>query len=94
MEKTHATSKQKYISKLELLMARKKKKSKELRPKGHACWVVNLSGKDLTSSQEEVLKLGLNFAPVPTKFPLQDTITKVEEAARQLPKDDASDLCT
>ena len=91
-EKTHAASKQKHMSKLRLLMDRKEKKSIELRPEGHACWVVNLSGKTLTSSQEEVLKLGLNFAPVPTKYPLQDTITGVEEAARQLPKDDATDL--
>ena len=35
--------------------------------------------------------MGLNFAPVPTKFPLQDTIARVE-VARQLPKDDADDL--
>ena len=91
-EKTHAASKQKHISKLKLLMDRKKRKSIELRPEGHTCWVVNLSGKTLTSSQEELLKLGLNFAPVPTKYLLQDTIAGVEEAARQLPKDDATDL--
>ena len=59
-----------------------------------ARWVINLSDKVLTSAQEEVLKVGLNFAPVPTKVPLQDTIVEVEEAARQLPKDDAIDLLT
>ena len=36
--------------------------------------------------------MGLNYAPVPTKFPLQDTIASVEEVAKQLPKDDADDL--
>ena len=36
--------------------------------------------------------MGLNLAPVPTKFPLQDTIASVEKAARRLPKDDADDL--
>ena len=36
--------------------------------------------------------MDLNFAPVPTKFPLQDTIASVEEAARPLLKDDADDL--
>jgi hypothetical protein len=36
--------------------------------------------------------MGLNFVPVPTKFPLQDTIASVEELTRQLPKDDADDL--
>ena len=38
-----------------------------------------------------MLKLGLNFAPVPTSLPLQDTIV---EAAKQIPKDDATDLRT
>ena len=64
----------------------------ELRPEGQARWVVNLSKRALTSGQEEVLKKGLNFAPVPTSFPLQDTIAGMEEAARRLPEDDAQDL--
>ena len=38
------------------------------------------------------MKKGLNFAPVPTSFPLQDTIAGMEEAARKLPTDDAQDL--
>ena len=41
-----------------------------------------------------MLKLGLNFAPVPTSLPLQDTIVGIEEAAKRLPKDDATDLRT
>ena len=36
--------------------------------------------------------MGLNFAPVPIKFPSQDTIAGVEETARKLPKNDADDL--
>ena len=36
--------------------------------------------------------MGLNFAPVPTKFPLQDTIASVEEVVGQLPKDDGDNL--
>ena len=36
--------------------------------------------------------MGLNYAPVPTKFPLQDTIASVKEVAKQLPKDIADDL--
>ena len=38
-------------------------------------------------SQEEILKKGLNFAPVPTTFLLQDTIAGMEEVARKLPED-------
>ena len=53
------------------------KKNIELRPEEQARWVVNLSKCSLTPSQEEVLKMGLNF---PTKFPLQDTIAGMEES--------------
>ena len=90
-EKTHAECKQKHVRKLDALLSRSKKKV-ELRPEGQARWVVNLSKRALTSSQEEVLKKGLNFAPVPTSFPLQDIIAGTEEAARKLPEDDAQDL--
>ena len=42
--------------------------------------------------QEDVLRLGLNFTPAPTKLPLVDTIAAVEEGARQLNEEDAEDL--
>ena len=52
--------------------------------------MVNLIDRPLTEPQREVLRLGLNFAPVPTKLPLVDTISAVE-GAQQL-KEDAEDL--
>ena len=67
---------------------KRKQKQPELCPEGRDHWVVNLTERNLTPNQQEVLRMGLNFAPVPTKFPLQDTIASVEEAARQLPKND------
>ena len=78
-------------SKLEALLKRKQKQP-ELHPEGRDQWVVNLTERVLTLNQQEILRMGLNYAPVPTKFPLQDTIASVEELARQLPKDDADDL--
>ena len=69
-----------------------KQKQPELRPEGRDRWVVNLTERVLSPSQQEVLSMGLNYAPVPTKFPLQDTIASVEKVAKQLPKDDADDL--
>ena len=77
---------------LEALPGRSKNKV-ELRPEGQARWVVNLSKRALTTDQEEVLTKGLNFVPVPTSFPLQDTITGMEKAARKLPEDDAQHEC-
>ena len=45
----------------------------------------------LSKPQEDVLRLGLNFAPAPTKLPLVDTIAAVE-GVRQLNDEDAEDL--
>ena len=69
-----------------------KQKQPEPHPEGHDRWVINLTERILTPSQQEVLGMVLNFTPVPTKFPLQITITSVEEVAKQLQKDDAGDL--
>ena len=67
-------------------------KQRELRPEGLERWVVNLTDRALTPTQEEVLKLGLNFAPAPSKLPLTDTMAAVESGARRLSLEDADDL--
>ena len=54
--------------------------------------MVNLTDRTLTPAQEEVLKLGLNFAPGPSKLPLRDTMAAVESGARRLSPEDADDL--
>ena len=87
---TFVKSKQNHSSKLEALL--KCKQQSELRTEGRDRWVVNLMERGLSSSQQEVLSMGLNYATVSTKFPPQDTIASVEEVAKQLPKDDADDL--
>ena len=63
-----------------------------MRPQGFDKWVVNMSNRNITKSQEEVLSLGLNFSPAPRKLPLLDTISSIEAVARTLDQDDASDL--
>ena len=75
-EKTRTDFKQRHVRKLEKLLSRSKKT--ELGTEGQACC---LSKRILTPSQEEIFKKGLNFAPIPTSFPLQDTIAGMEEAA-------------
>ena len=79
-EKTHTQCKWRHVSKLEALLSTSKKKL-EFHPEGQARWVVNQSKHHLTPSQEEVLKVGLNFAPVPTKLQLQDTTAGVEDGS-------------
>ncbi len=41
---------------------------------------------------KDVLKLGLNFAPAPTKLTLIDTVTAVEAVTNFLSEDKANDL--
>lgn len=90
-EKTHAKAKQTQIKKLEKLINHQAKQTC-LRPQGLDRWVVNLTDRSLTPAQKEVLELGLNFAPAPTKLPLVDTVAAVEEGARRLKDEDADDL--
>ena len=54
--------------------------------------MVTLTDWTLTPAQEDVLKLGLNFAPAPSKLPLTDTMAEVESGARRLALEDADDL--
>ena len=54
--------------------------------------MVNLTDRTLTPAQEDVLKLGLNFAPAPSKLPLTDTMAAVESGVRRLSLKDAGDL--
>ena len=67
-------------------------KHRGLCPQGLERWVVNLTDRSVSKPQEDVLKLGLNFAPTPTKLPVVDTTAAVEEGARQLSEEDAEDL--
>ena len=76
-ERTLNETKRTQILKLERL-ASHRSRWRELRPEGLDRWVVNLIDRTLTPAQEDVLKLGLNFAPAPSKLPLTDTIAAVE----------------
>ena len=90
-ERTHNETKRTQILKLERL-ANHRSRRRELRPEGLERWVVNLTDRTLTPAQEDVLKLGLNFAPAPSKLPFTDTMAAVESGARKLTPEDADDL--
>lgn len=49
-------------------------------PSSRHRWVVNVSSKTLSESQQSVLAKGLNFAPTPNKCDIPSIITPVEEA--------------
>ena len=90
-EKTNAKTKLNQLQKLGKLIQHQDKKI-ELHPQGLDRWVVNLTNRRLTPSQEGVLKLGLNFAPALTKFRLIDIVAAVEKGARKLRGMEAEDL--
>ena len=91
-DKTNAKTKLNQLQKLGKLIQHQDKKI-ELHPQGLDRWVVNLTNRHLTPSQEGVLKLGLNFAPAPTKFRLIDIVAAVDKGARKLKGMEAEDLC-
>ena len=91
VEMTYSNTKRRHQKKLsDLLNKARKKKVSNLRPEGLDRWVVNFSGEKLTNSQEEVLKLGLNFVSAPKKLPILDMVAAVEEGARKLKTEEAN----
>ena len=55
-------------------------------------WVHNLSQRVITNSEEDVLKLGLNFAVTPTKLPVNEIVASTELACQSLNHNAASRL--
>ena len=80
------------ILKLERLVNHRSRRW-ELRPEGLKRLVVNPTDWTLTPAQEDVLKLGLHFAPAPSKLPLTNTVAGgVGSGARRLSLEDADCL--
>ncbi len=92
VEKTFTLMKARYQSKLNRLLNRKTKRAIAFNEEKNKKLIINFSNKTVTECQEDVLKLGLNFAPVPTKLPLIDTVTAVEAVTKFLNEDKANDL--
>ena len=91
-EKTFLKTKKNHVSKLGSLIEKHRHSAVSLRPEGLERWVVNLSDRSLSKDEEEVLRLGLNFAPAPTKLPLIEMVAALEEGANKLRGEDANDL--
>ncbi|XP_078352286.1 uncharacterized protein LOC144636970 [Oculina patagonica] len=47
-------------------------------------WVINLSDRSLTDSEQSVLMKGLNFSVTPSKIPVEDIVAATELACTQL----------
>ena len=56
----------------------------EIKRKTKERWVINLSDRQLTKPEQEVLEKGLNFAVAPNKLPVVDLITSIETACRYI----------
>jgi len=52
--------------------------------KGKEFWVKNLSSKQITDSQRQVLEKGLNFAVTPDALPHSEIVASVEKGLRRL----------
>ena len=81
-EKIFHMTKDKHLKKFENLKTEGEPGHIRKHPELSNRWLVNMSKKPLSKS-EEVLKLGLNFAPTPRKPPIIDFVTGVEVAAEK-----------
>ncbi len=92
VEKTFTLMKARHQSTLNRLLNRKTKRAVAFNEEKNKKLIIKFSDKTLTECQEDVIELGLNFAPVPTKLPLIDTVTAVEAVTKFLNEDKANDL--
>ena len=89
-ERTFAWTKQNQLHKLAVLT--RKKGPVNQRPEGLERWVLNWTSVTLTKPQNDVLRLGLNFALAPNRIPVKDFIAAVETATPKLDDNAADDL--
>ena len=54
---------------------------------------VNLSQRQLTYTETNVLSLGMNFAITPNKIPVEEFIQAIEPSIRKLEKQKADNIC-
>ena len=90
-EKTFNNTKKWHMEKF-LRMQKKETNTKQQQEIDQNKWVVNMSSRSLTDTEERVLRRGLNFAPTPRGIPYIDMIAAVEGVARHLPNEEASEL--
>ena len=58
--------------------------SKQQPKKGKEVWIKNLSNKQLTSPQRQVLEKGLNFAVTPDAIPHAEFVASVEKGLQNV----------
>ena len=88
-ERTFAKTKENHLKKLDKLS---RKRTIDLRPEWLDRWVINRTNRTLTEPEKEVLRLGLNFVPSPSKIPVRDFAAAVETATSTLGDEIADDL--
>ena len=83
----HTKTKMRHIQKFDRLRTKSTVSTDALDPQKDAKtdrWVMNLSDRQLSEPERDILKRGLNFAVTPTKLPVAELITCTEVACKQL----------
>ena len=81
-------TRERHLRKLEILRQRNSGKKLRLEPEYRSTvnrdrWLVNLSNTQLTQEEEDLLKLGLNFAPSPEGSPHVHFVAGVDAATHK-----------
>ena len=91
-EKEFKNVKNRHIRKIKRMINNKKSSKKVSGIVKKDRWIVNMSDRKLTEVEKEVLMLGLNFVPTPTKIPLIDIVASLEGGIRGLKNTITGDL--
>ena len=83
-EREFATVKDRQRRKYETIRSHNNQISENIPCIDKSRWVINISSKEISENELNVLKKGLNFAATPPKLPVDDIIVATEEACNKL----------
>ena len=92
-EKAYSEAKWRQKKKLDRFVEKKKKDSEpDLSGEHLKKWVRNISDREITLKQKQVLAKGLNFAVSPESIPVNDFVVATEQACWLLPEEERDQL--
>ena len=56
-------------------------------------WIINMSSRQLTHTETDLLAKGLNFSITSKALPSKDIIATIEDAVKDLEKEEADTIC-
>ena len=92
-KKSFDLTKKRYIRKFDELISKNKVTQSATNIADKKQWVINMSSRQLTHIETDLLAKGLNFSVTSKTLPNKDIIATIEDAVKDLEKEEADTIC-